>query len=91
MLIRLLRTYLVPYRRLLVGVVILQLIGTMASLLLPSLNASIIDDGVAKGDTEFIWNTGKVMLVASTPLGNRWVDICYSCFASTAESLTGPR
>ncbi len=65
MLIRLLRTYLVPYRRLLLGVVILQLIGTMASLFLPSLNASIIDEGVAKGDTEFIWNTGKVMLAVS--------------------------
>ena len=65
MLIRLLRTYLVPYRRLLLAVVILQLIGTMASLFLPSLNASIIDEGVAKGDTEFIWNTGKVMLVVS--------------------------
>ena len=65
MLIRLMRTYLVPYRRLLVGVVILQLIGTMASLFLPSLNASIIDEGVAKGDTAFIWNTGKVMLAVS--------------------------
>ncbi len=65
MLIRLMRTYLVPYRRLLGGVVILQLIGTMASLFLPSLNASIIDEGVAKGDTAFIWNTGKVMLAVS--------------------------
>ena len=65
MLIRLLRTYLVPYRRLLLGVVILQLIGTMASLFLPSLNASIIDEGVAKGDTEFIWNTGRMMLAVS--------------------------
>ena len=65
MLTRLLRTYLVPYRRLLIGVVILQLIGTMASLFLPSLNAAIIDQGVAKGDTEFIWNTGKVMLAVS--------------------------
>ncbi|GIF47536.1 hypothetical protein Afe04nite_20750 [Asanoa ferruginea] len=27
---------------------------------------------------------GKVMLVARTPLGNRWVDVCYSCFALTA-------
>ena len=65
MLTRLLRTYLVPYRRLLIGVVILQLIGTMASLFLPSLNAAIIDQGVAKGDTAFIWHTGKVMLAVS--------------------------
>ena len=37
----------------------------MASLFLPSLNAAIIDEGVAKGDTEFIWRTGKVMLAVS--------------------------
>ena len=51
MLISLLRTYLVPYRRLLVWLTVLSLIGTMASLFLPTLNADIIDNGVAKGDT----------------------------------------
>ena len=65
MLIRLLRRYLQPYRRVLAGVVVLQLVGTMAALYLPSLNASIIDEGVAKGDTAFIWRTGGVMLVVS--------------------------
>ena len=49
------RTYLRPYRRLLIGVLLLTSVGTMAALYLPSLNASIIDDGVAKGDTAFIW------------------------------------
>ena len=47
MLIRLLRTYLRPYRRPLLAVVVLQLVGTIASLYLPSLNADIIDNGVA--------------------------------------------
>ena len=42
--------------------VIFQLIGTIASLYLPALNAEIIDDGVAKGDTDFILSTGMVML-----------------------------
>ena len=65
MLIRLLRRYLQPYRRVLAVVVVLQLVGTMAALYLPSLNASIIDEGVAKGDTAFIWRTGGVMLVVS--------------------------
>ena len=65
MLIRLLRTYLAPYRGLLVGVVALQLVGTMASLYLPSLNAAIIDEGVARGDTDFIWRTGGTMLLVS--------------------------
>ena len=65
MLIRILRTYLRPYKRLLLGVVLLQLVGTMASLYLPALNAEIIDEGVAKGDTAFIWHTGQIMLAVS--------------------------
>jgi ATP-binding cassette, subfamily B, multidrug efflux pump len=65
MLISLLRTYLAPYRRLLAGVVVLSLVGTMASLFLPSLNAAIIDNGVAKGDTDYIWRTGGMMLMVS--------------------------
>ncbi|MBA3529888.1 MAG: ABC transporter ATP-binding protein [Propionibacteriaceae bacterium] len=65
MLIQLLRTYLAPYKGLLTGVVVLQLVGTMAALYLPSLNAAIIDEGVAKGDTGFIWSTGQVMLFVS--------------------------
>ena len=44
MLTLLLRTRLRPYRRPLTAVVVLQLIGTIASLYLPSLNAQIIDD-----------------------------------------------
>ncbi|HEY9411805.1 MAG TPA: ABC transporter ATP-binding protein [Jiangellaceae bacterium] len=65
MLIRLLRTHLRPYRRWLLAVVVLQLIGTLASLYLPSLNADIIDDGIAKGDTGFILTTGGWMLTVS--------------------------
>ena len=65
MLISLLRSYLAPYRRLISVVVVLSLMGTMASLFLPSLNAAIIDEGVAKGDTAFIWRTGQTMLAVS--------------------------
>jgi ATP-binding cassette subfamily B multidrug efflux pump len=65
-LIRLLRTHLLrPYGRLLLAVLVLQLVGTLASLYLPSLNAAIIDQGVVPGDIAFIWRTGKVMLVVS--------------------------
>jgi ATP-binding cassette, subfamily B, multidrug efflux pump len=64
-LISLLRTYLAPYRRLLAWVTVLSLIGTMASLFLPTLNADIIDNGVAKGDTGYIWRTGGMMLMVS--------------------------
>jgi len=62
MLISLLRTYLRRYRALLAAVVALQFVQTMASLYLPSLNADIIDKGIATGDTAFIWRTGGVML-----------------------------
>ncbi|MDN6530322.1 MAG: ABC transporter ATP-binding protein, partial [Brevibacterium sp.] len=44
-------------------VVVLQLAATMAALFLPSLNAQIIDQGVAKGDTDFIWSTGMTMII----------------------------
>lgn len=65
MLIRLLRTHLARYRRPVIGLLILSLAGTMAALLLPSLNAAIIDEGVAKGDTDYIWRTGGIMLVVT--------------------------
>jgi ATP-binding cassette subfamily B multidrug efflux pump len=64
-LVRLLRTYLVPYRRPLVAVVVLQLLGTLAALYLPSLNADIIDNGVAKADTGYILRVGAVMLAVT--------------------------
>ena len=44
---------------------VLQLVGTLASLYLPSLNGQIIDEGVAVGDTAFILRTGVVMLAVS--------------------------
>ncbi len=65
MLIRLLRRYLSPYVGLLAIVLIMQLGSTFAALWLPSLNADIIDNGVAKGDVGHIWDVSWVMLGAS--------------------------
>ncbi|MDQ6876642.1 MAG: ABC transporter ATP-binding protein/permease [Candidatus Dormibacteraeota bacterium] len=65
MLIELLRTYLRPYARALIAVVALQLVATMASLYLPSLNADIIDKGVAVGNTGYIVSTGGWMLLVT--------------------------
>lgn len=62
MLMRLLREYLKPYTRPLTVVVVLQLIQSMANLYLPNLNADIINNGVAKGDTSVIMNLGGQML-----------------------------
>lgn len=65
MLIRLLRVYLRPYVGSLAAVIALQLLGTIASLYLPNLNADIIDSGIAKGDTGYILRTGGWMLIIS--------------------------
>ncbi|UQE74981.1 ABC transporter ATP-binding protein/permease [Gordonia sp. PP30] len=65
MLIRLLRTYLARYAPNIAAVVGLQLVATAAMLYLPTLNADIIDDGVAKGDTGYILSTGGWMLLIS--------------------------
>jgi ATP-binding cassette, subfamily B, multidrug efflux pump len=62
MLLALLRQYVQPYRWLVAAVMTLQLVSTMASLYLPTVNAAIIDDGVAKGDTATIVELGTVML-----------------------------
>jgi ATP-binding cassette subfamily B protein len=61
-LISLLRRYLPPYRNALIAVVVLQFFGTLAALYLPTLNADIIDNGVAKADTQYILQIGAIML-----------------------------
>ncbi|MDR1355601.1 MAG: ABC transporter ATP-binding protein/permease [Propionibacteriaceae bacterium] len=65
MLHRLVFRFVKPYYGLLVGVLLLQMLAAVASLTLPTLNAAIIDDGVAKGDTAFIWQRGALMLIVS--------------------------
>lgn len=65
MLLRVVKEYLSRYRRWLLIVVSLQLVGTIASLYLPSLNADIIDNGVVAGDTGYIVRVGLVMLAVS--------------------------
>ncbi|HEY0216910.1 MAG TPA: ABC transporter ATP-binding protein, partial [Cellulomonas sp.] len=63
--LRLLREYLRPYRSQVVAVMVLQLAQTVATLYLPSLNADIIDKGVAVGDTGYILRIGALMLAIS--------------------------
>jgi ATP-binding cassette subfamily B protein len=65
MLIRLLREHLRPYRPAIAALVALQLVQTLATLYLPTLNADIIDKGVITGDTGYIMRTGGVMLAIS--------------------------
>ncbi len=65
MLIRLFREHLRPYRRDLWFVVALQLVQTLATLYLPTLNADIIDNGVITGNMGYIWRTGGFMIVVA--------------------------
>lgn len=62
MLLRLIRDYAGRYPGWILGTVALQLAATMTILLLPALNARIIDGGVSQGRTGVIVSTGLVML-----------------------------
>jgi len=59
---QLLKSHLGPYRRVLTVVVVLQAIQTFAALTLPTINALLIDNGVLKGDNDYILTMGGVML-----------------------------
>jgi ATP-binding cassette subfamily B protein len=65
MLQALLRQYVRPYRWSVAAVMALQIVSTLASLYLPTVNAAIIDDGIATGDTETIIRLGLVMLTVT--------------------------
>ena len=71
MLISLLREHLRPYRPPSSRSLVLQLVQTIATLYLPSLNADIIDDGVAQGDTAEILRLGGIMLARQPRAGDR--------------------
>jgi ATP-binding cassette subfamily B multidrug efflux pump len=61
-LLKLLVSHLRPYRSWLIGVLLLQGVQAIANLLLPTLNADIIDKGIVRGDEGYIWSTGGLML-----------------------------
>ncbi len=66
---RLLAAYLRPYRRRITLVVLLVGVQALGNLYLPSLNADIINNGVVRGDTDYILRTGAFMLVVTLVLG----------------------
>jgi ATP-binding cassette subfamily B protein len=75
LLIKLLRNHLGPFKWLLVGIVFFQFLQTLGTLFLPTLNADIIDKGIANQDTPYIWRMGGVMLV---------ITLFQVCFAAVA-------
>jgi ATP-binding cassette subfamily B multidrug efflux pump len=63
--IALFRTYLPRYRVPIAFVLVLLLVQAITNLYLPELNADIINNGVATGDTDYILQTGALMLVVT--------------------------
>lgn len=87
MLGKILFRYLSRYKWLLLGVLVFQFASAFASLYLPRLNADIIDKGVARADTGFIWSHGGLMLAVS--LGQIIASIIATYFAARAAMGAG--
>ncbi len=73
----LLRTYLRPYHRQIVIVLVMLLIQSVAQLYLPNLNADIIDKGIATGDQQYILGVGALMLAVTLVMGAAAVTAVY--------------
>lgn len=67
--IGLLRTYLAPYRGRLIIVIGLLLVQAIGNLYLPDLNGEIINNGVVRGDLDYILRVGFDMLVITALVG----------------------
>lgn len=80
---RILRVFLRPYRRQLIVIVVLTTIQAMCVLFLPTLNADIIDNGVLKNDTDYIWRVGGIMLLVTL------VQVVFSVSAVYVGSKVG--
>ncbi|GGA70574.1 multidrug ABC transporter ATP-binding protein [Pseudoclavibacter endophyticus] len=87
MLAKLLFRALRPYRLLLAGVLVFQFLQALAALALPSINADIVDNGVADGDTAYIWQQGSLMLIVS--FGQIVGSVIATFFAAQAAMRAG--
>lgn len=79
--------YLKPYGWLVAAVLVLVFFQTLTELYLPTLMSDIVDTGVVKGDTEFIWRVGGVMLLVA--LGGMICSVGASFYSSKAASGFG--
>ncbi|RJE88821.1 ABC transporter ATP-binding protein [Paenibacillus sp. 1011MAR3C5] len=79
--------FLKPYRMAIALVMALILLQSLAELYLPTLMADIVNDGVVKGDTSFIWRMGGYMM-GVTIIGTV-VAVLASLYASRIASGFG--
>ena len=85
--IDLLRFHLAPYRRVLGLISLLLVLQVLGTLYLPELNADIINNGVAKGDTTYIIEVGAWMLFVALLVGVTAIVGVY--FASRTSMSVG--
>lgn len=76
-----------PYRLFVAAVLVLVFFQTLAELYLPTLMSDIVDTGVVKGDTPYIWKVGLFMLVVA--LLGMVCSIAASYFSAKAASGFG--
>ncbi|WP_410770540.1 ABC transporter ATP-binding protein [Fontibacillus sp. BL9] len=79
--------HLKPYRWLVAAVLVLVFFQTLSELYLPTLMSDIVDTGVVKGDTPYIWRIGLFMLLVA--LGGMICSIGASYYSSKAASGFG--
>jgi len=76
-----------PYRMLIVLVLVLAFAQSLANLYLPTLMADIVDNGIVKQDTGYIWSVGGLMLLVT--LGGAIASIAGSFFSSRVATGFG--
>ncbi|MBE9403437.1 ABC transporter ATP-binding protein [Brachybacterium sp. Marseille-Q2903] len=86
-LLRLILRALKPYLPWVLLVVLFQIIGVMAALYLPTINADIIDEGVAKADIPTIWRLGWIMTAVS--FGNILALVAANYFSARSAMGVG--
>lgn len=86
-LLKLMTTYLKPYRRLVTWVLVLTFLQTLSSLYLPNLMSDIVDTGIIKGNIGYIVRIGGFML-AVTVLGGVGA-VCANLYASKSSAGFG--
>lgn len=86
-LLRLVLRALKPYLPWVLLVVLFQTIGVMAALYLPTINADIIDDGVAQADIPVIWGLGWIMTAVS--FGNIVALVLANYFSARSAMSVG--
>ncbi|MGO1562870.1 MAG: ABC transporter ATP-binding protein, partial [Actinomycetaceae bacterium] len=87
MLLKLLRFYLRPHRGALLAILALQLVSTVAAMLLPGLTADVINKGLLAADSGAVVRLGLIMLVISAVQMGAQVATAY--FAARTAARAG--